>query len=320
MACLVHDRQFLAEFHAAINQIRLTKEFTVSTLQKLSKRCCSCPNRRNNIPSLTIGLPLTSLDINQLRFICLQLDLEQNAANYVRSLPSKIVHYTVLSSLTLLDSKMEAMLLNQFFVQQSSQLDAIQRMHHVSLEFVTSTTSKDLLNEIAHIKCDLVAKCSNYFQAIQAINGIWIIISIEDQSRVDIVKHVLQQQWLRFMHDKHTSITWQEKVPSKIDNNKFWNKNRSANRHQKPHTKCASQLCKPVQTMSISEEDRNELEDSRDTKIEYSNGEILLVNNPRFKFLINPYEFSSKRRQSRMHRRQHILTSALITSVACHVK
>ncbi|CAF5223704.1 unnamed protein product, partial [Rotaria magnacalcarata] len=70
--------------------------------------------------------------------------------------------------------------------------------------------------------------------------------------------------------------------------------------------------------MSISEEDRNELEDSRDTKIEYSNGEILLVNNPRFKFLINPYEFSSKRRQSRMHRRQHILTSALITSVACH--
>ncbi|CAF4760017.1 unnamed protein product, partial [Rotaria sp. Silwood2] len=103
MVCFVHDRHFVSQFHAAINKLRQTNEFTVLTLRQLPKRCCSCPDKRKNEVLQTTESLLTSMDLDQLRLLCLQLDLKHYVKTNVSSSPSKIVNYAVLPFPTLLD-------------------------------------------------------------------------------------------------------------------------------------------------------------------------------------------------------------------------
>ncbi|CAF3345902.1 unnamed protein product [Rotaria sp. Silwood1] len=319
MVCFVHDRHFVSKFHAAINQLRKTNEFTILTLRQLPKRCCSCPEKRNNMTSKTTESLLTSMDINELRLICLRLDLKQYAAAHILSSPSKIRNYTVLVYPTVLDSKMEATISNNFIVQQNNQLRALQKMHHINLEFVTSNTSKELLYEIAQIKFDIVTKCSNYLEAVKAINGLWVIISIEDQSRIDIVKHMLQKQWMQYIRNiptyaTHMLYNWQQNHLSKVAKNKRLNfKQSKINAHEKLKKQAIKRVTRFQTSKSIEEtvETLDELENETDTTSECLPGEILIMDNPRFKFLFNRYENSNKSRRSRTHRRQHMLAIAM---------
>ncbi|CAF4791106.1 unnamed protein product, partial [Rotaria sp. Silwood2] len=94
---------FLSSFHATINQWHKKNEFTVLTLRQLPKRCCSCPKKRNDMTCKTTEAFLTSANMNELRLICLRLDLEQYVTTHVLSSSSKIRNYTVLSFPTFLD-------------------------------------------------------------------------------------------------------------------------------------------------------------------------------------------------------------------------
>ena len=201
-------------------------EFPVLTLKQLPKRCCSCPEKRNNMTSIAVQPQLTSGNIDAIKLFCLQSELQQYVATNALSQPSKILHYTVLSFSVLVNAKEQENITDQFICQQQSQLSNLEKMHHVHLEFVTSTTPKELLKEIVHIQWNLVAKCSDYSKAIQAINGLWVIIAAEDQSRVDLVKHALQQQWIRFITSidmYHTSAIYdeQENLLPKVPNKKI---------------------------------------------------------------------------------------------------
>ncbi|CAF0780758.1 unnamed protein product [Rotaria sordida] len=319
MVCFVHDHHFLSKFHAAINQLRKTNEFTILTLRQLPKRCCSCPEKRNNMVSKTIESSLKSMDINELRLICLRLDLKQYIATHILSSPSKICNYTILSFPTFSNSKMQDIISNNFTVQHDNQLRTLQKMHHVSLEFVTSNTSQELFNEIAQIKFDIIAKCSNYLEAIQAINGLWVIISTKDQSRVDIVEHMLQQQWIRFIGNISIYTTqmlyhWQQHQPSKVINNKHLNLVQSKINKQKKSNKQAAKLCTLFQTSNVIEETADtsdELENEIHFTSECSSDEMLMMTNPRFNFLFNRYDNSNKFRRPRTHRRQHMLAIAM---------
>ena len=92
MVCFVHDRQFLSQFHAAVNKLRLMKLFTTTTLQQLPKQCCLCPEKQTGAEPL-----LTSLDIDALKLICLRLDLQRRISiNVSTSLSSsKAVDYII---------------------------------------------------------------------------------------------------------------------------------------------------------------------------------------------------------------------------------
>jgi hypothetical protein len=238
MVCFVHDRQFLSKFHAAINQLRQTNEFTVFTLRQLPKRCCSCPEKRNNMTSTAAQPQLTSENIDAIRLFCVQFELQQYAGTNALSEPSKILHYTVLPFPVLVNAKEQENITDQFIFQQQSELYTLEKMHHVCLEFVTSATPKELLKEVVDIQRNLVAKCSDSVEAIEAINGLWVIISGEDQSRVDLVKHVLQQQWTRFitsidMYQNSATYNGLQNLPPKVTNKKNSNRQRAEIKRQK---------------------------------------------------------------------------------------
>jgi hypothetical protein len=40
--CIVHDWKYFSKFYRNVNQIRQTSQFSVSTIEELIKRCCSC--------------------------------------------------------------------------------------------------------------------------------------------------------------------------------------------------------------------------------------------------------------------------------------
>ncbi|CAF4489205.1 unnamed protein product [Rotaria sp. Silwood2] len=319
MVCFVHDRHFVSQFHAAINKLRQTNEFTLLTLRQLPKRCCSCPDKRKNEVLQTTESLLTSMDLNQLRHICLQRDLKHYVETNVSSSPSKIVNYAVLPFPTLLDSQTEATISNQFIIRQRKQLSTLQKILHFDVQFVTSNTSKKLLSEVVQLKYELVAQCSNYLEAIQAINGLWTIISIEDQSHIDIVKHVLQRQWILFIkntaiYSTSTSYNWQGNLTSKVAKNKSSSLGASKIKYQKMLTKQERQRSKHlqiVQSIPTRLEIWEESEDEDDAVIDSMSEEMTIINNQRFTFLFNRYENTNKCRRPRTHRRQHILALAM---------
>jgi len=318
MVCFVHDRHFLHKFHAAVNQLRQSNEFSVITLRQLPKRCCSCPEKRNEGSSVAEEPLLKSMDIDALRLVCLQFELKQYVTTHVLSSPSKIVNYTILSSPDLFEAKEQARILNQFLTQQSDQLHNSQQIHHVQLEFVTPTASEELLNEIAQIKYNLVAKCSSYSEAIQAIYGLWVIITAEDQSHVDIVKHVLQKQWMRFITNIDTYYTptvykWQQDFPRKVTNNKSLKIQRSMIKRQellakKETRRQMMQEKRRRQVMQKETEEEDENTEDDECLIE----EMLVLIQPQLTFLCNRFENSSKTRRPRTHRRQHIMALAMV--------
>ncbi|CAF3350006.1 unnamed protein product [Rotaria socialis] len=314
MVCFVHDHHFRSKFHAAINQLRKTNEFSILTLRQLPKQCCSCPEKRNNVISAAATESvLTSMDINELRLICLQLDLKQYVITNVLSSSSKILHYTVLSFPTVLNKKIATTISNQFILQQDKEHLALEKLHHVALQFITSNTSKELLDEVVQIKYNLVAKCSNFFEALQAIHGLWVIISTEDLSRVDIIKHVLQQQWHRFIqntyiHPTYDFYNWRVDLPRKTNKNKCSNLKQSRTLHQ---TKLNKRFKKSSITLR-QQEIVQTIEDENDLVDDYLLDEILMTNNQRLKFLWNRYENSCKSKRSRTHRQQHLLAIAMV--------
>jgi hypothetical protein len=328
MVCFVHDRQFLSKFHAIINKIRQAHEFTVGTLRQLPKRCCSCPEKRNDMVSTGIQSPLTSLDIDVMRLICLQLDLKQYITTNDNVLPpsSKNHDYTNLSFPTSFKSKKQTIIANQFIFQQDNQLQLLQQMHHVRLEFVRSTSSEELLKDVAQWQYTLVAKSSNYLEATQAINGLWVIISAEVQSHIDIVKHVLQKQWKRFINNINIDSTYtvcngrriflpQVKIGkcfslqrSEIKHQKMLNK-QEAKRQVKQEKKEAKRQIRVLQVGKASLDDS---EDDREDAVEDLVENALVSTQLRLQFLTNRFQNCNKSKQPRTHRRQHIMALAMV--------
>jgi hypothetical protein len=311
MVCFVHDRQFLSKFHASVNKLRQTNEFTTLTLRQLPKRCCSCPDKRKQIASTSVEPLLTSLDINKLGLICLRLDLKQCiTANDVPP-SSKINGYTILSFPTSFQSKERATITNQFIIEKKDQLSSLEQIHHVSLEFVTSTTSKELLNEVVQLKYDLLAKMSNYLEAAQTVNGLWVIFSTDDQSRDDIVKHVLQKQWKSFIRniDQYSVYNEQQNILSKVKSNKCLGLQRSKNKHQQMMKKKETTQWLRTQASETSSE---ESEDESNNTVEDFVEHVLESTHTRLHFLYSRFQNSNQCRRPRTHRRQHALALAMV--------
>jgi hypothetical protein len=332
MVCFVHDRQFLSKFHAAINQMRQTNEFCVLTLRQLPKRCCSCPKKTNDVTSTAVQPLLTSIDIDALRLICLQTDLKQYVATDALSQPSKILHYAVLPFPTLVNPKQQEKISNQFIVEQENPLHLLQEMHHSHLEFMTSATSEQLLKEVVQIKSDLVAKCSNYSEAVHAIYGLWVIISADNQSHIDLVKHSLQKQWKRFIMNSYidyptTACNWWENLlpkaatkKSKAATKKCLYLQRVKIKHQKMLEMQAAkrqvvaamrmvmrQRWQPVFSHEHEHNDDDDDEETGDYLVE-----DLVMTNPQLTFLHNRFQNCNRTRPPRTHRRQHLMALAMV--------
>jgi hypothetical protein len=305
MVCFVHDRQFLSKFHAAVNKLRQTNQFTTATLRQLPKQCCSCPEKRADMVSTGAEPLLTSLDFDALRLICLRLDLKQCINVNVSSSSSKMLDYTILPFPTSYQSRKQSIVANQFIMRHDNQLVSLQEMYHVRLDFITSNISEELLNDVIQCQFDLVTKCSNYLEAKQIINGLWVIISIEDQAHIDIVKHELQKQWGKFltainMYSRYTIYNGRENLPQLLTISTCLNLQRSKTRHQ---TVLKEQEVKHSVKRILQRRDNTD-EDLIEN--------MLVSDQTRLRFLSNRFENSSKSRQPRTHRRQHILALALI--------
>ncbi|CAF0729235.1 unnamed protein product [Adineta steineri] len=312
MACFVHNRRFLSKFHGAINQLRQSNEFTEVTLRQLPKRCCSCPEKQNNTTFSTIEPLLTSLNIDALRLVCLQMEFKKYLTTNELPSQSMISNYTVLHFPIVLDSKEHINLLNQFIDLQDQQLRILKHIHHVDFQFVTSTTCEQLLYEIIQIKYNLLVKCSNYQEAIQAIDGILVIISAKDQLHADIAKHALQQQWFRFMkkivwYSSCTTYNWRQNFPSKIKIKKSSNKQQFKIKNKKIFKKRGTTWQRMQEINELSEEEEEYMTEQYSDEDE----EISPSINSCLNFLNSRFENSNKLRRPRTHRRQHMLALAI---------
>lgn len=298
MVCIVHDRQFLSKFHATINELRRTNEFTVLTLRQLPKQSCSCLKPQNS---------LTSIDIDHLRLLCLRSDLKQYIALHGSSTRSSTIeHYKVLSFPLPLNLQQQEKLLNDFVIQQKDQLDLLQKIHHVHLQFISSTTSNDLLKEILQFKYDLALNSKNYQETIEAICGAWVIISVDDQSHLDLVNHSLEKQWRRFITNIHipytnTMYSWKQGFLPEIERKK---RSKRVKILGKKKTKILITFAHQIRTSSESIE-----MEERDVNNDLA--EDLLMADQKFRFLQNRFENRHQTRSPRTHRRQHLLAIAM---------
>ena len=174
MVCFVYDRQFLSQFHGAVNKLRQTKQFTIGTLRQLPKRCCSCPEKRKDMANAEAESRLTSLDFDTLRLICIHLELKQCINTGVSPSSSHIPDYIILPFPSACQSGKHTMMADQFNKQHYDQLLLLQQIHRVHFQFVTSNTSEELLNHVIRYQYDLVTKSSNYLEAKQVVNGLWV--------------------------------------------------------------------------------------------------------------------------------------------------
>ncbi|CAF1150082.1 unnamed protein product [Adineta ricciae] len=222
MICFVHHQHFSNKFHAAVNQLRHLKEFSHQTIQNLPKRCCSCFGKQNDVlSSITKCYSTRTTIFDTLRLICLQYELEQYVSLEKSLTPFKTKHFLRLPFPTLLDSQEETKLSNGFIARQDNIQDLIQHIQNARFEFITPTTSKTLLCDLTQVRYLLVTRCSTYAEAIQAIYGLWVMISVEDPSHFEIIKHILEQQWMKFLENSqwvssHRTFNWRQDLPRKI--------------------------------------------------------------------------------------------------------
>lgn len=327
MVCFVHDRRWLSQFHAIVNKLRRKKQFTNDTLRQLPRRCCSCPEKRKDMVGAEAEPRLTSLDLDTLQHMCIVLDLKRSLATSISSSPSPMFNYTILSFPTLYPSKKQMVLAKQFIDEHNSQLPYEQQKHQVDVQFVTSNTSQNLLNEVIQCQYALVTKCSTYSKAKQVVNSLWVILSAMDSKHIDSMQAILQKRWAQFLETNkyHSECNADnEKAPHQVVTINTWCQRKKAeNERQKALSKQQRKLTRKIamhrprtptfrkavpSTSLIDFEDEYDL-DEDDTLIQ----DVKMSNQARLQFLFNRFDNSSKRRQPRTHRRQHLLALVLAT-------
>ena len=174
-------------------------------------------------------------------------------------------------------------------------------MYFVRLDFNTSDMSDKLLNVVFQCQYDLASKCSSYQEAKHAFNGVWVIISTEDETHIDTVKHELQQQWEKFLTNTRKNFPYedydeQENISQLLTIRTCSNLKRSQTALDR------SEAHHPIHRISQqrSHTDHNLVD------------RVLLSDQTRLRFLSNRFENSSRGKQPRTHRRQHILALGLV--------
>lgn len=319
MVCFVHDRHFLSKFHGYINQLRQSKEFTTNTLRQLPKLCCSCPEKRNNIDHTQTEPLLTSLDINALQLVALRLDLKRCINTNIVLSSSTFSNYAILLFPISFQAAEQAILADQFISQHGHEIASLQQLYHVRLEFVTPLTSKELRNEIAQMKYDLAVESPNYFEASRVNSGLWVIISTEDPSYLDIVTHVLKKKWHRFLNNididsLYTLLIQQQNRHPTVGSSRYMNLRERKNKYQQMLKQQQQRRWQMRQSKQMLQgtASSTKYSDEDDVDVEDFVEDIFETIPKQLQFLSTRSDNCKDFKQTRTHRRQHILALALV--------
>lgn len=311
MVCLVHDRRYLSQFHATVNKLRDTKQFSILTLQQLPKKCCSCPEKYKNSTSSKVVPLIESIDIDALKMICLKVDIERCLQHKIESTTSKLQNYAILSFKNLSDSINQISLAVEYISQ---------RIDRVSCEFITSGTSIELLHTTIQHQYDLVKQCSNYTEVQQIVNGLWMIIKDENQMEIDALKTAVENDWNEFVERANTRVKYTEYCVRKndyplltINECLFAHQSKIAQekRLKKQNLRAIKQLQRPQATFSNAYHEQfyqSQLLFEGDSDNEEDDSVEL---NTRSHYLVGIHKNSKKNNRTRIHRRQNILAFQL---------
>ena len=335
MVCFVHDRRRLSQFHGIVNQLRRTKQFTTDILRQVPNRCCSCPGKRQTMVDTEMQPLLTTLDFDALQHLCIILDLKQCLKTYGSSSSSHISNYTILPFPTLFPSKKQMMVANQFINEYNDQPSREQLRHDVDVEFVTSNASQELLNDVIQRQYDLVTKSLNYSEAKQIVNSLWVVFSAKHQLHIDLMKVILQQRWVRFLenieqfstcsvdreevsHPLVTINTWCKLKRARTGLHKVLSKRQTKYRRNPAVFRPVVPISRKIRPFTgyVDDDDEHVIEDesmssSDNDDDEYLIEDVLRSSPARLQFLSNRFDNSSKPKQPRTHRRQHLLALVL---------
>lgn len=320
MVCFVHDRRFLSQFHAIVNKLRKTNQFTTNTLRQLPNRCCSCREKQQTLVDTELQPLLTTLDFDALQRICIILDLKQCLKTNVSSLPSPSINYAFLPFRTLYPSNKRIMMAERFINEYQDQLPCEEETPNVDVQFVTSSTPQQLLNAVIQYQCDLVTKSSSSSEAKQAVNSLWVILSAEDQAQIDMIEMILQKRWARFLENieefPKRTVRREDASHQLVTMNAWCKLRKSGNGRQEPLSKQQTKLetnlkvSRPLVPISQKIRPTTRYLDDYD---EYLIEDALMSSQARLQFLSHRFENSSKPKQPRTHRRQHLLALVLVS-------
>jgi len=291
MVCLVHDRRNISQFHATVNKLRNTKQFSVTTLRELPRKCCSCTDKSKPL--------VESLDFDVLQMICLELDFERCPGQEIKSSTSEMQNYSILSFANVPPTINRISLAMEFLSQ---------RIRCVSLNFITSGSSIELLRTAIQYQHDLVNQCSNYTEVQQNVNGLWVIITGNNKMEIDAMKSTVENDWKLFIEHVITRTRFtMYRAPQNcfplLTTNQCLRSYRSRIVQDKRLKKKTARV--PAQ---------EKLQQKQQRMVSYfsdENEDVLANLNQCLHYLLGKYENSNKKKRSRIHRRQHMLALEL---------
>jgi len=174
--CIVHNRKYLSKFHGTINQLRRTNQFSISTLQQLSKRCCSCRGQVGE----------SSFDLDHLRKLCHQIQpLEETPP--IISDPVKPIHYIILEFPLILNLKQRMYKAGRFVGRGGQHLRLLERTLNIRIHIVNNKSSKRFRRIVNQHETRKKRNHRNHLSVLFTIQN--------NNDRIEQIKQSLQDQW-----------------------------------------------------------------------------------------------------------------------------
>lgn len=195
--CIVHDRKTLSKFHHAVNQLRQTSEFAVSTVQQLPKRCCSChgqPGERRVVTPILIASSIcageSSFEMEHLRRICSRMELTREIEP-VKVDPVELDQFVLLRSAPSARSRNHQSRLGRFIGPAGKYVTKMEQELNVSIQIVNSRSSRHLQESTQNLRNRLIKYSSDATLVVFSIAD-----GRDDFDTIQTIQRSIEQRWI----------------------------------------------------------------------------------------------------------------------------
>ncbi|CAF1573688.1 unnamed protein product [Adineta ricciae] len=149
--CIVHSRKYLSNFHANVNELHRTKEFSYPILQKLPKLCCSCENKKGLLNLILISnririyLGEHIFTIAHLRKLCQQIQmLKNNLSTSQLQCDDSTIYYVILTHTEKLTFSQCLYKIGRFVGHNGESLQRFESSRNITIYIVNERSNKKL--------------------------------------------------------------------------------------------------------------------------------------------------------------------------------
>ncbi|CAF0881632.1 unnamed protein product [Adineta ricciae] len=149
--CIVHSRKYLSNFHANVNELHRTKEFSYPILQKLPKLCCSCENKKGLLSLILISnririyLGEHIFTVAHLRKLCQRIQVfEGNLSTSKLHCDNSTIYYVILTHSEKLTVSQCLYKIGRFVGHNGESLQRFESSRNITINIVNKQSNKKL--------------------------------------------------------------------------------------------------------------------------------------------------------------------------------